>query len=102
MSSPRSVSALTVCVLLVGAKSPSTVCVKKGNVYPTLTQQQLDQMRLRRLTSNCNPAQLLTKEPAAHQAKHIMMCRWAARNSRAEDTLLTAVIPEHVLSHHDD
>lgn len=77
MSSPCSVSARTACVLLVGAKSPSTVCVRKGNVYPTLTQQQLDQMRLRRLTSNCNPAQLLTKEPAAHQAKHIMMCRCA-------------------------
>lgn len=46
----------------------------RGNVYPTLTQQQLDQMRQRRLTSNCAPEQLLHREPAAHQSKHIMMC----------------------------
>jgi hypothetical protein len=51
--------------------------VRQGNVYPTLTQQQLDQMRQRRLTSNCTPSQLLHKEPAAHQAKHIMLCRCA-------------------------
>lgn len=46
-----------------------------GNIYPVLTQQQLDEMRMRRLTSNCAPQQLQQKQPAAHQAKHIMMCR---------------------------
>lgn len=44
-------------------------------MYPTLSPQQLDAMRQRRLTSNCAPSQLQYREPAAHQAKHIMMCR---------------------------
>lgn len=56
------------------SKPRNTVVVKQGNVYPTLSEQQLDAMRQRRLT-NYAPDTLLHKEPAAHQAKHIMMCR---------------------------
>lgn len=58
------------------SKPHSTVHVRQGNVYPTLIQEQMDMMRQRRLTSNCAPDQLRHKEPAAHQAKHIMLCRW--------------------------
>lgn len=45
-----------------------------GNVYPALTEQQIDGMRRCRLTSNSSPEQLASQRNDAHQAKHIMLC----------------------------
>lgn len=78
LADPPPPSRNRLCVLFLPATAASkprnTVVVKQGNVYPTLSEQQLDAMRQRRLT-NYAPDTLLHKEPAAHQAKHIMMCR---------------------------
>lgn len=46
----------------------------QGNVYPTLSQDQIAAMTRRRLTFNCSTEQLISKHIAAHQAKHILLC----------------------------
>eukprot|EP00775_Hariotina_reticulata_P007007 gene7007-7221_t len=54
---------------LIGTSSSQS-----GNVYPALTKQQVEAMKHRRLTSNCDAGQLANKQVDAHQTKQIMFC----------------------------
>jgi hypothetical protein len=75
--------------------------VRPGNVYPSLTREQLDSMRLRRITSNCAPAQLAQQTAAAHdhQAKHIMLCAGSACQACAQRDSSSAAALWEYLSH---
>lgn len=46
----------------------------QGNLYPSLSDEQIAAMTRRRLTFNCNTEQLVCKQIAAHQTKHILLC----------------------------
>lgn len=57
------------------ALSANLLCAgQSGNVYPALTKQQVEAMKHRRLTSNCDAGQLANKQVDAHQTKQIMFC----------------------------
>ena len=47
-----------------------------GNVYPTLTTEEIAMMRRRRLSSNVSAAKLLStvSHQSDHETKHIVLC----------------------------